>query len=69
MFFLQWKAVKDYANKHGISIIGDLPIYVAMDSADTWSHPEYFKLDGEGRPSVVAGCLFRNGTALGKSDP
>ena len=56
MFFLQWKAVKDYANKHGISIIGDLPIYVAMDSADTWSHPEYFKLDGEGRPSVVAGC-------------
>ena len=56
MFFRQWKAVKDYANQHGIRIIGDLPIYVALDSADTWSHPEMFKLDAEGRPTVVAGC-------------
>ena len=56
MFFRQWKAVKDYANNRGIRIIGDLPIYVALDSSDTWSHPEMFKLDQEGRPSVVAGC-------------
>lgn len=56
MFFRQWKSVKDYAKKHGVRIVGDLPIYVAMDSADAWSHPELFKLDAEGRPSVVAGC-------------
>ena len=56
MFYRQWKAVKDYAGQHGIRIIGDLPIYVALDSADTWSHPELFKLEGQGRPSVVAGC-------------
>lgn len=56
MFFLQWKDLKDYANKHGIRIIGDLPIYVALDSSDTWSHPDLFKLDQTGRPTVVAGC-------------
>ena len=56
MFYRQWKALKDYANQHGIQILGDLPIYVALDSADTWSHPELFKLDKKGRPSVVAGC-------------
>ena len=56
MFFLQWKAVKEYAAKKGIRILGDLPIYVALDSADTWSHPDLFKLDETGRPSVVAGC-------------
>ena len=56
MFFRQWKALKGYAASHNIRIIGDLPIYVAMDSADTWSHPDLFKLDEEGRPSVVAGC-------------
>ena len=56
MFFSQWKALKDYANKHDILIIGDLPIYVSLDSSDAWSHPELFKLDEEGRPSVVAGC-------------
>lgn len=56
MFFRQWKALKDYANRHGILIIGDLPIYVALDSADTWSNPDLFKLDETGHPSVVAGC-------------
>ena len=56
MFYRQWKALKDYANQHGIQILGDLPIYVALDSADTWSHPELFKLDKKGRPFVVAGC-------------
>ncbi|MDO5132648.1 MAG: 4-alpha-glucanotransferase [Eubacteriales bacterium] len=56
MFFRQWKALKEYANRHGVRIIGDLPIYVAMDSADAWSHPELFKLDSTGHPTVVAGC-------------
>lgn len=55
-FFTQWKKLKDYANAQGIKIIGDLPFYVAADSADTWSHPELFQLDEEGVPTAVAGC-------------
>ena len=45
-----------YANEKGIQIIGDIPIYVAMDSADTWAHPELFQLDEENVPVAVAGC-------------
>ncbi len=56
LFAGQWKALKDYANKKGIKIIGDIPIYVAFDSADTWSHPELFEFDEDGYPIVVAGC-------------
>lgn len=56
IFFRQWDALKRYANGQGISMIGDLPIYVAADSADVWSGPEQFQLDGEGRPIEVAGC-------------
>ncbi|MCI8812090.1 MAG: 4-alpha-glucanotransferase [Oscillibacter sp.] len=56
LFFRQWKALKDYANGKGLSIIGDLPIYVSGDSADVWANPEQFQLDGEGRPTEVAGC-------------
>ena len=55
-FFWQWRALKSYANSQGIKIIGDIPIYVAMDSADTWANPELFLLDGENRPVSVAGC-------------
>ncbi len=55
-FYSQWKALKSYANKKGVRIIGDIPIYVALDSADTWSHPELFQFDPEGRPVGVAGC-------------
>ena len=55
-FYSQWMALKDYANKQGILIIGDIPIYVAMDSADTWSHPELFQLDQNNVPLAVAGC-------------
>lgn len=56
LFFQQWFALKRYANEKGIQIIGDIPIYVAFDSADTWSHPELFQL-GEGSvPIAVAGC-------------
>lgn len=52
----QWEALKSYANEKGIRIIGDIPIYVAFDSADSWSHPEMFQFDEENRPVAVAGC-------------
>ncbi len=52
----QWEALKAYAHENGIRIIGDIPIYVAFDSADSWSHPELFQFDEEGRPVAVAGC-------------
>lgn len=55
-FSVQWSAVRKYAHTRGISIIGDMPIYVAHDSVDVWSAPEQFLLDGELRPTVVAGC-------------
>ena len=54
-FFKQWTALRRYANEHGIRIIGDLPIFVALDSADVWAHPEVFYLDETGHPTVVAG--------------
>lgn len=54
-FFKQWKTIKDYANQRGISIIGDIPIYVALDSSDAWSSPEQFMLDKENKPVGVAG--------------
>lgn len=55
-FYEQWEKLKAYANEKGIRIIGDIPIYVAMDSADTWACPWLFKLDGDSRPVQVAGC-------------
>ena len=55
-FFEQYRALKAYANALGIKIIGDIPIYVAMDSADTWAHPELFQLDEHNVPTAVAGC-------------
>lgn len=55
-FHTQWHALKDYANTNGIRIIGDLPIYVAMDSADVWAGPELFQLDENRVPLAVAGC-------------
>jgi 4-alpha-glucanotransferase len=55
LFFREWQALRKYANEKGISIIGDIPIFVAGDSADVWSHPELFFLDEEGNPTVVAG--------------
>lgn len=56
LFATQWMALKKYANKKGISIVGDIPIYVAFDSADTWANPELFQLDEENVPVAVAGC-------------
>jgi 4-alpha-glucanotransferase len=55
LFFRQWFALKSYCNDCGIRIIGDLPIFVAHDSADVWTNPEQFKLDKNGKPLVVAG--------------
>ncbi len=55
-FFEQWKALKKYANDSGISIIGDIPIYVALDSADVWVFPDLFDLDENREPNAVAGC-------------
>lgn len=55
-FFKQWKELRKYANENGVEIIGDLPIYVALDSVDAWSHPELFLLDEDGKPTDVAGC-------------
>lgn len=56
LFFKQWNKLRAYANKNGVEILGDLPIYVALDSVDAWSNPELFLLDKDGKPSAVAGC-------------
>ena len=56
LFFRQWRTFKQYVNSKGISLIGDLPIYVAGDSADVWANPEQFQLDEDGLPIEVAGC-------------
>ncbi len=55
LFVRQWRALKEYANRHGIRLIGDAPIFVASDSADVWANPNLFWLDERGRPTVVAG--------------
>ena len=55
-FYEQWFKLKEYANDKGIKIIGDIPIYVAYDSADVWSHPELFQIDDKGKTIAVAGC-------------
>lgn len=55
LFFRQWEALRAYAAEHGVRIIGDIPIFVAMDSADAWANPELFYFDEEGQPTVVAG--------------
>ena len=56
LFFKQWSNLKKYANENGISIIGDVPIYVAGDSADVWANPKQFLLDNDCNPIDVAGC-------------
>ncbi len=60
--FVQWcfdtqaAALKRYANERGVAVMGDLPIYIAHHSADCWARPDLYVLDGEGQPTVVAGC-------------
>ncbi len=65
-FFRQWEALRRYANEKGIKIIGDVPIYVPLDSVDVWSAPELFQLDGNRRPTAVAGCPPDSFTADGQ---
>ena len=55
IFYEEWLALKDYANRRGIKIIGDIPIFVSMDSADVWANKELFQLDPDGYPLKVAG--------------
>ena len=55
-FFRQWLKLKKYANDKGIRIIGDIPIYVSLDSSDVWAHPELFQLDENNTPTAIAGC-------------
>jgi len=55
VFFRQWQFLHDYAHRHGVIMFGDMPIFVAHDSAEVWAHREYFTLDEHGRAEVVAG--------------
>lgn len=55
LFFRQWNALRGYVHVKGIQIIGDIPIFVAMDSSDAWANPNLFYLDETGKPTVVAG--------------
>ena len=68
-FFRQWKALKKYAGKRKIRIIGDIPLYVSMDSADVWAHPDLFELDERRRPINIAGvppdCFSEDGQRWG----
>ena len=56
LFASQWLRLKKYTNEKGVLIVGDIPIYVAFDSADTWANPELFQLNEKGEPVAVAGC-------------
>jgi 4-alpha-glucanotransferase len=56
VFDQQWRALRAYAAERGVGLIGDVPIFVAHDSADVWQNPDGFFLDPEGEPTVVAGC-------------
>ncbi|MBR6118866.1 MAG: 4-alpha-glucanotransferase [Oscillospiraceae bacterium] len=56
LFYEQWDALQACAREKGVKIIGDIPIYVTMDSCDVWLHPELFQLDESGAPTGVAGC-------------
>ncbi len=54
-FYSQWLRLRAYANERDVAVLGDIPIFVALDSADAWSHPEQYYLGDDGRPTVVAG--------------
>ena len=68
-FYRQWNQLKTYANERGIQLIGDIPIYVAMDSADVWTHSDLFELDERKKPIHVAGvppdCFSEDGQRWG----
>jgi len=68
-FSVQWKELRDYCAAKGIRLIGDIPLFVAHQSADVWAHPELFKLNADGNPTVVAGvppdCFSKTGQLWG----
>lgn len=66
LFFKQWKELKEYAVSKQIGIIGDIPIYVALDSADVWSNPNWFYLDEDNKPIEVSGCPPDSFSATGQ---
>lgn len=66
LFFRQWEALHSYANRQGVRIIGDVPIYVPFDSADVWANPQLFQLDEKLDPIAVAGCPPDSFTADGQ---
>ncbi len=55
LFSRQWRRLRAYAHERGVRLVGDIPIFVAHDSSEVWSHPEWFQLDGQGLPTAVAG--------------
>ena len=55
IFYTQWQKIREYAQKKNVKIVGDIPIYVAWDSADVWKNPQYFSLDQRNLPTAVAG--------------
>ena len=55
LFNCQWRQFRDYANANGVKLFGDMPIYIALDSADAWANPELLQIDRDGRPGSVAG--------------
>lgn len=69
LFYRQWDALRAYAGRKGVRILGDVPIYVAPDSADVWAEPQFFRLDPQGRPTAVAGvppdCFSADGQLWG----
>ena len=68
-FFVQWKELKAYCTLKEIRLIGDIPLFVAHQSADVWAHPELFKLNADGNPTVIAGvppdCFSKTGQLWG----
>ena len=66
LFSDQWTRLKAYANESGVQIIGDIPIYVAFDSADAWANPELFQFDENSMPTGVAGCPPDSFSATGQ---
>ena len=55
LFATQWSALRDYAHARGVRLVGDMPIFVAHDSAEVWTHREWFQLEADGQPTVIAG--------------
>lgn len=55
LFYRQWQGLREYANRRGVHLVGDVPIFVAHDSSEVWGHPEWFQLDDRGTPTCVAG--------------